>query len=94
MNPKELCRNVRIEKIPYPTTLPCYLARIFAFNVRRTPYADHNLLRHILITSAYPHPRSENWSKCWRRSEYRKPLWCLYYFLHWQTFIKTQYMAL
>jgi len=79
MDPEDLCRIVRIKKLPYPITLPCYWARMFAFNVYRTSYADHNLLRHILITSVYTHPRSGNWSKCWRRLQYRKPLWCLMY---------------
>jgi hypothetical protein len=79
MDPKEFCRNVRIKKVPYPTTLPCYWARMFAFNVCMTSYTDHNLLRHILIISLYPHPRSENWSNCWRRLQYRKPPWCLMY---------------
>lgn len=79
MDPKELCRNVRIKKLPYPTSLLCSLASILVGNMCRTFYADHSLLRHILITSVYPHPRFENWSNRWRRLQYRKLFWCLMY---------------
>lgn len=79
MDPKELCRNVRIKNLPYPTTLPCSLASILVGNVCRTSYSDHNLSRHIFIPSVYPHPRFENLSNRWRRFQYRKLLWYLMY---------------